>query len=203
SLYSDVVTSGEHVHHCLKTRPDAFYQGLGKRFFIFPWDGDRQIIDGLGFIEVNRMEDADFVLCAGVERGGLAAYLDDLDRALSCNLPMIVANPDLVSKKPDGTLQLCPGSIANHYETMGGQVRWHGKPDPAIYQFCASGIQPDKTLAIGDSLTHDIRGGQNAGYRTLFIEDGIHHLELAEHGLAQLCQRHSVQPDYCSSILKW
>ena len=46
------------------------------------------------------------------------------------------------------------------------------KPDKAYFDRCferISGFDPEKALMVGDSLTSDIKGGINAGVRTVWI----------------------------------
>ena len=66
---------------------------------------------------------------------------------------MVCANPDLVSVTPEGELVICPGTVARRYEAIGGFVRWHGKPDPAVYAHCRA-LYPEaqRPLGIGDRL---------------------------------------------------
>ena len=75
---------------------------------------------------------------------------------------MVCANPDLVVMH-GARLALCAGALAQWYEEMGGQVRWHGKPYRSVYDSCTAllGIadQP-RILAVGDSLRTDIAGAQ-------------------------------------------
>ncbi|MEM7070893.1 MAG: TIGR01459 family HAD-type hydrolase [Pseudomonadota bacterium] len=201
--YRCVVTSGEHVYQSLKDRTDPFYSRLGHKFYIFAWDHDRQIISDLDYEEIDDIAKADFVLCAGVDRGNVEAYMDDLKRAKSKHIPLIVVNPDLVSQTPDGSLKTCPGSIALAYQKMGGVVKWHGKPQRDIYKMCAFTHAPSAYLAIGDSLSHDIKGGLDYGLSTLLIGDGIHKNEILNLGLKKLSDHYDVKSDYYMQALSW
>ena len=51
----------------------------------------------------------------------------------TAGLPMICANPDLEVIR-GGVRVLCAGPLALRYQELGGDVRWLGKPDPAIYR---------------------------------------------------------------------
>ena len=58
------------------------------------------------------------------------------------------------------------GEIARTYEALGGSVSWIGKPFRAIYDAALAALDhpaPERTLCIGDSLAHDIAGGQGVG----------------------------------------
>eukprot|EP01023_Acetabularia_acetabulum_P018361 TRINITY_DN19276_c0_g1_i6.p3 TRINITY_DN19276_c0_g1~~TRINITY_DN19276_c0_g1_i6.p3 ORF type:complete len:127 (-),score=27.33 TRINITY_DN19276_c0_g1_i6:246-626(-) len=88
---------------------------------------------------------------------------------------MLVANPDKVTVA--GTqLAVMPGTLSDHYQSLGGPVFLMGKPDPIIYQEAMEilDVEKSKLLAIGDSLEHDIMGAQQLGIDQLFIVAGIH-----------------------------
>ncbi len=208
SLYVDVVTSGEDVRRHLDRRPDPFYAGLGRRFFIFAWDPDRSLTEGLDYEEVDRIEDADFVIAAGTDRDPIDAYRTDLEAARALSLPMICANPDLISVQPDGSLKVCPGAIAEAYEDMGGTVRWHGKPTRSIYELCFQVAGPyARGVGIGDSLLHDIKGAENAGLDSVFVVNGIHRDDVGpqatEDELAALAHKHGTAPTFALRYFVW
>ena len=72
---------------------------------------------------------------------------------------------------------ICMGSIARLYETIGGRVFILGKPNSFIYKKATSGLknfQKSKTIAIGDSLDHDIYGASKFGIKSILITSGIH-----------------------------
>ena len=67
-------------------------------------------------------------------------------------------------------------SSANLYrffeEVFVSQEIGHNKPSKAYFDACfarISGFDPDKAMIVGDSLTSDIRGGNNAGIRTCWV----------------------------------
>ena len=207
-LYDHVVTSGENVYQNFKSPSDSFYKNLGKNYFIFTWDeGNKAVIKNVGKQEVNNINDADFILCTGTNQGGLDYYLPLLQQAISRNIPLICANHDLVSQQPDGSLTMCPGSVAKAYEKIGGNVRWHGKPTREIYNFCKN-LEPQYTriLGIGDSLNHDIKGANDAGGSSLFILGGIHNNEFSgkiENQLSKLSQKYNIEPTYILDKFIW
>ncbi len=209
SLYDLCVTSGEQVHRGLRDRADPFYAALGPKFVMFAWDPDRGIVDGLGYQEVAAVDEADFILCAGTDRPSLAEYEPVLRRALERGLPLTCANPDRVSVQPDGSLKICPGAIAELYETMGGTVRWHGKPGRDAYDAirAETGIRDGSGLGIGDSLAHDIAGAAGAGMDGLFITGGIHRADLPDPAtpgsVAALGAEHGAVPAYYSAGFTW
>jgi ribonucleotide monophosphatase NagD (HAD superfamily) len=100
-------------------------------------------------------------------------------------IPMIVANPDLVTV--DGKeLRTMPGTLAKWYQAAGGEVHLMGKPAHIIYDaaFAELGHQINRSqvLAIGDSLEHDIMGARMAGIDAVFVAGGIHAVEFGLEG---------------------
>ena len=94
---------------------------------------------------------------------------------------MVCGNPDLTVVRDDRQ-QPCAGALAKAYEEMGGDVFWHGKPYPAVYQVCfarLNGVPQRRVLAIGDSFRTDIAGANAAGIDSLFATGGIHAEEFA------------------------
>ncbi len=207
NLYQEIVTSGELVHRNLTNPTDGFYANLGRRFLMFAWDPDRGVVKGTGFEEVDTVGEADFILCAGTDQQDLSAYDDDLQAALTRNLPMICANPDRVSVQPDGSLKICPGAVAEKYESMGGQVRWHGKPTEEVYRICGEiAGSLDRAIGVGDSLIHDIKGANDAGIASLLICGGIHGEEIERPvtalSVARVADRYGAAPTYASALFK-
>jgi beta-phosphoglucomutase-like phosphatase (HAD superfamily) len=73
--------------------------------------------------------------------------------------------------------------VARHYEALGGMVRWHGKPQPRIYDTCLGrlGLPPGRILAVGDSLPHDVAGALGAGVPCAWVAGGVHAAEVGAH----------------------
>ncbi len=62
----------------------------------------------------------------------------------------------------------------------------HNKPSPAYFEACFAqipGFDREKAVMVGDSLSSDIRGGKNAGLKTVWVNPK--HLDWGE-----------IQPDY-------
>ncbi len=208
-LYDHLVTSGEIVHRNLMARPDAFYQRLGQRFFALTWEpGNLAVLDGTGMVQAPTPEEADFIFCSGTSRSRLEDYLDDLRRAKARGLPMLCANPDKISLAPDGSLQICPGTVAAAYQEMGGEVRWHGKPFAETYALCRS-LAPGRShiLGIGDSMEHDIAGVVACGGDGLLVLGGIHGTEAGDGRdparLEPLFNRYATRPAAVIPVLQW
>src|SRR5258708_23239322 len=116
---------------------------------------------------VATLAEAGFILNTGPAEweDTIEDYAPVLDAARRRDLPMVCANPDLVVIH-DGRPALCAGALAEHYQAIGGRVRWHGKPYPSGYDSCLGllGINdPRRILATGDSLRTAIAGAQGRG----------------------------------------
>jgi HAD superfamily hydrolase (TIGR01459 family) len=177
-LYHGVMSSGEEAWQHLAQRDDPFYAALGRRVLHIGSERDMEIREGLDFDFVETPADADFLLNTGPVgwEDTIADYAPVLDAARASGLPMVCANPDLVVIH-NGRAALCAGALAEHYERIGGRVRWHGKPYPSVYDSCLAlmGIaERRRILAIGDSLRTDIAGAAGAGIDALLIAGGIH-----------------------------
>lgn len=212
-LYGHLVTSGEETWQFLRHRKDAFHAALGRRCLLFSWGDDRGLTGG--GVDLDLVEDvaeADFILMAGTNREPLDHYEPVLQAALARGVPMICANPDLVSVTPDGDLVICPGQIARRYEEIGGIVRWHGKPHSGVYETSLA-LYPDarRIVGIGDSLHHDIAGAAAAGIDSLFICAGVHAPALdiawgespAPGRLEALAGEIGHVPDYAIPTFRW
>jgi HAD superfamily hydrolase (TIGR01459 family) len=183
-LYSHIYTSGEDTHQGLKNRPDAWHQQLGQRLFHIGPDFHNAMYTTLSYEGVASPGEADFILATGAELSHIEEYETILKAGRERNLPMLCANPDRVVVH-GGKIILCCGGIAEKYEQMGGSVFYHGKPHPAVYQTVFAlleGTPPSRILAIGDSLSTDIKGAQSNGIDGALIMGGIHHEVLLNDG---------------------
>ena len=91
---------------------------------------------------------------------------------------MFCANPDYITiEKSNKKNIFCMGTIADLYNHMGGKVVILGKPSKEIYMKSTKKINKlniSRTIAIGDSLDHDILGASNFGIDSILISNGIH-----------------------------
>jgi HAD superfamily hydrolase (TIGR01459 family) len=210
-LYDAVHTSGEETHRHLALRPDSWYRRLGRRYVD---TGDAQpgdVAAGTGAERVNSPAEAEFVLATMAKDAAndVDHYRAFLAEARERGLPMICANPDLTVIH-GGRIQLCGGSIAQAYQRLGGEVRYHGKPDPAIYETCLSMLgNPElgRVLAIGDGLLTDIPGARRAGIASLLVLAGLPSLELgpepSQAAVEALCRAHGETPLAAIETLRW
>ena len=116
--------------------------------------------------------------------GDMAPYRDLLEDAAARKVPMLCANPDQRTIDVDGVTPLyMPGTMADAYRAMGGEVVLYGKPGVAHFSAAlrAAGVDAARALMVGDSLHHDILGAAAAGLDSLFVvESGVHSSDLAE-----------------------
>lgn len=209
----DIVTAGETAWQLLRAGIEPF-GALGRRCLLWDESGDRSILEGLDLEPVDRVEDAAFILLAGIPRGARPDdLLPELEAAAARRLPMICCNPDRVVVIASGVIP-ATGTIATLYEQRGGLVHYVGKPYPAVYQACLEALGPivrGRIVAIGDSLAHDIAGGAGAGVATALVLAGIHADDLGpdpeagsfEPALARLIQEHGAQPDFILPRFAW
>ena len=192
-LYHAVMSSGEEAWQYLKRRDDPFYAGLGRQCLHICSDRDLEIRIGLDLDYVEHAEAADFILNTGP--AGWDDTIEDYAPILAASrergLKMVCANPDLMVMH-GAKLALCAGALAEHYEAIGGAVRWHGKPYKSVYESCFGllGIaDKSRILAVGDSLRTDIAGANAAGIDSLLIAGGgIHADEFAPTGTLDLAR---------------
>jgi HAD superfamily hydrolase (TIGR01450 family) len=129
-----------------------------------------------------------------------AVLVEQLQRAASRRIPMLVCNPDKV--RPDRDRPPMPGQLGDLYESMlGGDaealVKRVGKPDPDVYAIALqqkrsrqqqqqqdggrlSSLSGLRACMVGDALETDVTGGSGAGLDTIWVLDtGIHGPDLA------------------------
>lgn len=205
SLFLGAITSGELTHQYLQRRDDDWFAALGKSCLHMTWKGRGAIsLEGLGLQVVDKVEEAEFVLAHGTEALGLSSgascpmTLEELEKVLErCaakQIPMVVANPDFVTVEARD-LRVMPGTLAAKYEKLGGEVKWMGKPDKIIYKSAMelAGVDAFDSIAVGDSLHHDIKGANAVGIRSAFITGGIHATELGVNSFGEEAALSSVQ----------
>jgi len=214
-LYDLLMSSGQDVHDHLRHRPDAWYRALGRRMHHIGPERDHGLREGLDVELVDGVEAAEFMLVTGPPQPekGLAPWEPVLARAAARGLPMICANPDVVVMRGE-TPEMCAGALAQRYEALGGEVRYHGKPTPAIYRTCFELLghpDPARVMAVGDSLPTDIAGATAAGITGVLVTGGIHAGELgvrmgeapAPEALSRLCDGRGIRPTAALPAFRW
>lgn len=204
-LYTTLHTSGEDTYEHLTQDKDPFYANLSRECFLITSLEHEHLIEDCKLIRVNSIKEASFIFNSGPDHFLNATehfYQDLLQEALEHNLPMICVNPDISVIIGDKE-NMCAGSIAVYYESMGGEVRYHGKPFTSVYESILKKFpshDKSRTIAIGDSIRTDIKGAQDFGIDSILVLTGIEgngvDLETVEHQLEELFKNAAARPTY-------
>jgi HAD superfamily hydrolase (TIGR01459 family) len=206
SLFLDVVSSGEVAWRGI--RDGAFGDPFRtcRRVCIVGRAGDDYGFDELGLVSVDVPEQSEFVLFLG--SNAPATSLDDYARLLrpaaEAGLPALCCNPDRLMLTARGPVA-APGAIADLYSSLGGPVRWIGKPFREIYQSAlelAGHPPPACVLAIGDSIDHDIAGAATISAATALVRSGVS-ADLSVPALMARDGSAGDTPDWILKELRW
>ncbi|MBF0183638.1 MAG: HAD-IIA family hydrolase [Magnetococcales bacterium] len=113
-------------------------------------------------------------------------------------LPILLANPDLITPEESGGVAVVAGFTAAEWVD-----RFHspwlglGKPFAPVYQRIRQqfpDLDPERCLMVGDTLDTDILGGAAQGFATCLTLSGAC-AHAADH-LDALCQQRGIRPDY-------
>ena len=173
--YHDIYTSGEDTFEAISKKEDPFYQQLGDNVYPLSLQMHLQLFKDLNLTIVDDIEKASFILNTGPGYDEIDDHDEILQKAYRRQLPMICANPD-ISVISGGKINFCAGTFAQRYAHLGGIVKYHGKPYATIYQNLRIRMNlsdKHKILAIGDSLSTDIRGANNAGIDCALVMTGL------------------------------
>ena len=192
---SKVITSGEAAMQAINQNK------FGKNFYHLGPSRDQSIFEKV-LENKTSLDRCDFILCTGL----FDDHDEDLDyyKGLLKNYTskkLICTNPDLIVHRGN-TEELCAGSVAKTFETLGGKVIYYGKPYKEIYGMCFD--TREKVLAIGDNLRTDIKGANNLNIDSLFIYNGVHRNEIKnDEDLPALLKRYNVKTNFFQKELKW
>ena len=195
--FINVLTSGEMIWQLINNK--FSYQKYKSRCYHI-YDNTKE--DGLSFRKglnlsfVDKIDDADFILaCTPFVDMQPIDYIPILDKAIDKKLTMYCANPDFETIENNNKNIFCMGTIAEIYKKMGGEVIIQGKPTREIYIETTKNIKLDKTktLAIGDSIFHDIKGAINFSIDSILVKSGIHKDQVT---INTLCKNHQIEPTY-------
>ncbi len=196
--FINIFTSGEMIWKLIH---DKYLKNDNKKkcFHIYDESKEDGVVfrNGLNLTFVDKIDNADFILaCTPFKNIPLIDYIPILDKAFEKNLIMYCANPDFETIEKNNKQNIfCMGAVAEIYKKMGGNVIILGKPDRQIYIETTKSIKIDKskTIAIGDSIFHDIKGANNFSIDSILIKSGIHKdLET----INMLCKNHQISPTY-------
>jgi len=182
AAYDALLTSGEAAWLGLRSRVEPPFSTFGRRCLLVTRGPDPSIVDGLDLDLVAHPSAADFIFLAGVDddRAEPEIWRSLFADAVQRRLPMLCANPDLTMFAAAG-LAPAPGALGRFYESLGGQVHYIGKPHAPIFAAALRALgnpAPGRVLVVGDSLDHDIVGGNHAGLATGLIASGVHAADL-------------------------
>ncbi len=213
TLYKALYSSGEDAYRALIRPRKAPYDHLGLKAYALSQPLHQGLYYDLDLETVESIEEADFILNTGPQNFKIEEYQQILQQAVPLKLPMVCVNPD-ISVVHGGKLILCAGALAEYYQKIGGEVRYHGKPYPNVYQsvvemFTTKDLK--RTLAIGDSLITDIKGGNTFGIDTALVMTGLFEQEFGRDfdpelempKLTKVCLQKGVQPTYLVPQFQW
>ena len=110
--------------------------------------------------------------------------------------PVLVGNPDLIAPRESG-FSLEPGYYAHDVaDKTGVSPQFFGKPFGHVFDQVKAfhtGLNPQRTLMIGDTLHTDILGGRAAGFKTALVTD---HGLFKNHDARHYIERSKIIPDY-------
>ncbi len=194
--FKEVLTSGEMIWQMIF---NLMQTKLKKKNCLHIFDERKE--DGLNFRNgldeiyfVENVNEADFIIaCTPYHNSKPIDYIPMLNAALKKGLIMFCANPDF--QTIEGNINtFCMGVIAELYKRIGGEVIIKGKPEIDIYiesTKCVD-LNKSKTVAIGDSLFHDIKGAQKFNIDSVLVKSGIHQKE----DIDKLIRNHEINPSY-------
>ena len=190
-----VYTSGQAALDQLQTMSS-------KKFFHIGPPRDFDLFKTFENQKVKKIDECDFLLCTGL----FDSHQRDLEyyKRLFLNhvkKKMFCTNPDLIVDRGD-VREFCAGTIAKVFETLGGEVKYFGKPYPEIYKKAFNNLECKKVICIGDSLNTDIKGANIQNFDSLLINSGIHKNEINK-DIKGLIKKYDVSVNYIQTDLKW
>ena len=204
--YDGGVTSGDVTRGLIGAVPGRAFLHIGP-------DRDKGLTAGLD-VKTVRARDAEAILCSGLwddTRETPDDYEELFSILIDRGLPMICANPDIKVERGN-QLVYCAGALAAAYGNLGGTVTYAGKPYRPAYDMAfaeiaklrGAPVAPSSILAIGDGVETDIRGGCEAGLKTVMIASAVHLGDgLSEATLAKLFAARDFAPIAALPALAW
>jgi HAD superfamily hydrolase (TIGR01459 family) len=191
------VSSGEVAWRSFREMATSGKLRPGTKCLLISREADRSAIEGLPFVLTGSGDEAELVLIAASEgdRFDLDHYRRLFAPAAERRVPCFCTNPDIIMLTAVGP-RFGAGRLADLYESLGGSVTRIGKPDKAIFDAAlALAGEPDRgtVVCVGDSVEHDISGGNSTGIATALVLSGI----LADTpDLAAVFDEQQAWPDY-------
>lgn len=174
--FAEVMTSGEALWRDLSA---GRLSGFERLYAVSSRPNDaEEWIAGLGTTTLaDTPEDADGVLLMGLsDTQSRADIARILERAGARDIPVICSNPDHASPRAGGQIVSSIGALALEHERRGGRVIYYGKPHRAVFDALMRSLQatPSGLVIVGDSLDHDIAGAHAVGWKSVFVQGGLH-----------------------------
>ena len=97
-----------------------------------------------------------------------------IDVGVDRGVPLVCPSADSLTVTVNGVFGGM-GSVVTEYLRKGGKVINVGKPERAVYAYCAAligDIEPRRVLAIGDQIGSDIVGARRFGYDAALVATG-------------------------------
>ena len=121
------------------------------------------------------------------------------------DVPVVVANPDLIYPVSGGEVAVAVGSLANMFEAVANRKFFRfGKPDVGVFEYAFTKVNQNRKISkrdilmVGDTLTTDIIGGNNFGVDTVLTLSGSTIPNQAEYMIKET----GIKPTYiCSSVV--
>ena len=210
--YDGMLSSGEVAWSGLHAHEREPFVGLGRTCLLITRGGDRSIVNGLGLSVVENLRDADFILLGGLDEAVSEPehWRECLTAAAARRVPMLCANPDLVMFGARGLIP-APGALAAFYQSLGGTVKFVGKPHGPIFAAALERLghpKPERVLVAGDSIDHDVAGGRAARMLTALVRSGVHREALTKaadlpRAIRTLAGSESLMPHWTIEYLAW
>lgn len=140
---------------------------------------------GLVPMRIERLEASDYLRLGAIVLFDDAGYdfQPTINKTLNVirgtDIPVVVANPDLIYPVNESESALALGSIAAMLEAVANRkfIRF-GKPDIGVFNMAFEMVNKKRmvskheVLMVGDTLETDIRGGNNFGVDTVLVLSG-------------------------------
>ena len=199
SLFDYCITSGQIAINNIEK---DIYSKYGK--ICYPLKLSKDKIKTFNLKYTKEIKKADFAMIADLDNNlSILDFAETLDKMLELDLPLLCANPDYLVYD-NNKLSMCGGTVAQLFEDMGGKVFRYGKPFKPIYSNIIKTMKIrdfSKVLVIGDSLWHDIAGGNMLHFDGLWVKNGVHTPQLdKEKEISDLLDYY--KPKYAISELK-
>ncbi|MBA2727380.1 MAG: TIGR01459 family HAD-type hydrolase [Parachlamydiaceae bacterium] len=199
------LTSGE-VSKRMFLESELPFPTSKKKYYLFgkvhpKFSSHHTIFEGSSFQETSNLKDADFIYISiphinGVDQTDPSLFLEDLDKIMHAQLPMLCTNPDQYAQEGNPAKAVVrQGIIAVMYESLGGKVYYIGKPSKGMFQAAMEKFNhyeisnPGDVLMVGDTPETDVRGAKKFGMPSaLVLKTGIMAERISKMGLKSILE---------------